>query len=212
MWNMIVIFVTLATVLRLTWAIPAAPVPSSTSARPAFPSPSVSVGPKDSCGPVVQDRLDPTIPNDTCTAEITFSPSPATYGATLLNDGSGLDINYQNCYPVVLDVCAYIAAADTPVGVWNWTDVGSQCVMGFWLPIYPEAAPRPTVSQCEKQIFNPMVDIGEKQGGTAYNQVVVNLAVLPDDSQNGVQVSAGYPSYTITYLPLIKGNETSTPA
>ena len=209
MWSAIVVLV--ATTTGIISALPATSVHASTS-HPRFPTPSVSTGPKDPCGPVVQDVLDPTIPNDTCTAKISFSPSPATYGASLLNDGSGLDINYYNCYPVILDVCAALTDPRTPRGAWNWTDVGSECVMGFWLPEYAGAAPIKTVDACEKQVFTPMYKIGRNMGGTAYNQVVVNLRVLPDDTQTGQQVSAGYPSYTITYLPLIKGNETWTPA
>jgi len=210
MWNTIVVVI--ATVVQFASSLPAAPAPTSTSPHPSFPSPSVSTGPKDPCGPTIQDALDPTIPNDTCKADVTFSPSPATYGATLLNDGSGPDINYDNCFPVVLDVCAALTSPDTPVGAWNWTGVGSECTMGFWIPEYPGAAPLPSVDACENQIFRPMTSIGERRGGTAYNQVVVNLEVLPDDSQTGRQVSAGYPSYTITYLPLIKGNQRSIPA
>ncbi|KAL6718636.1 hypothetical protein ACLMJK_002870 [Lecanora helva] len=209
MWKLVV--VAIATFLHIITATPQGQSPA-TSTKPTFPTPSVFVGPKDPCGPAVQDRLDPTIPNDTCKSNITYSPSPATYGATLLNDGSGHEINYDNCYPVVLDVCAAIASIDTPLGVWNWTDVGSECVMGFWLPDLPGAAPRMNVRRCENQVFRPMVDIGEHRGGAAYNQVVVNLRVLPDDSQTGVQVSAGYPSYTISYLPLIKGNQSTSPA
>ena len=90
--------------------------------------------------------------------------------------------------------------------------MGSECVMGFWLPEYAGAAPIKTEEACQDQIWNPMTKIGRQMGGTAYNQVVVNLKVLPDDTQTGQQVSAGYPSYTITYLPLIKGNESSVPA
>ena len=206
------IFLVLAAIIHRISGLRIRQAPTSTQLTATFPSPSAASGPKDPCGPQVQDRLDPTIPNDTCTANITFSPVPATYGATLLNDGSGLYINYENCYPVVLDVCAALTSPLTPHGVWNWTGVGSECTMGFWLPIYPGAAPLKTVSACENEIYRPMVNIGEQMGGTAYNQVVVNLVNLPDDSQNGTQVSAGYPSYTITYLPLQNGNESSTPA
>ena len=54
----------------------------------------------------------------------------------------------------------------------------------------------------------PMYDIGMQDGGTAYNQVTVNLKMLPDDYETGEAVNVGYPSYTITYLPLIAGVET----
>lgn len=185
---------------------------TSAAPKPRFPVPSATTGPKDPCGPVIQDALDPTIPDDTCTADIIYSPSPVTYGASLYNDGSGLNINYDNCDPVVLEVCASITDPRTPVGVWNWTGAGSQCTMGFWLPEYSGAAPRSTTEQCQNQIFRPMLDIGMKKGGKAYNQVVVNLRLLPDDLQTGLQVSIGYPSYTITHLPLITRNQTSSSA
>lgn len=53
-----------------------------------------------------------------------------------------------------------------------------------------------------------MYEIGYQYGGTAYNQVVVNLKTLPDDYQTGEAVDVGYPSYTLTYLPLQKSPET----
>lgn len=56
-------------------------------------------------------------------------------------------------------------------------------------------------------IFTPMYNIGMDVGGTKYNQVTVNLRVLPDNYQTGAQVDSGYPSYTITYLPLMQGPE-----
>lgn len=54
-----------------------------------------------------------------------------------------------------------------------------------------------------------MYKIGSIDGGTAYNQVTVNLARLPDDYQyqTGAAVNVGYPSYTLTYLPLLAGPE-----
>ncbi len=80
--------------------------------------------------------------------------------------------------------------------------------MGFWLPEYNGSAPRPTYNDCMNNIYAPMYNIGLNYGGTAYNQVTVNVRSLPDNVQNGSQVDVGYPSYTITYLPLIQGPET----
>lgn len=57
-------------------------------------------------------------------------------------------------------------------------------------------------------IYMSMYNIGMQFGGTAYNQVVVNLKQLPDDYETGEAVNVGYPSYTISYLPLISGVET----
>ena len=80
--------------------------------------------------------------------------------------------------------------------------------MGFWLPQYNGSAPRATLAACKNNIFTPMYNIGRYTGGTAYNQVTVNLAKLPDDYQTGEAVNVGYPSYTLTYLPLVKGPRT----
>lgn len=158
----------------------------------------------DECGPAVQTLGTP----DTCNSPVTLVTAPAEYGALLTNDGSGLNITYENCLPVVLDVCATLTNPLTPTGQWNWTDAGSGCTMGFWLPQYNGSAIRPTVAACENNIFTPMSDIGRINGGTAYNQVTVNLARFPDDYQTGEAVNVGYPSYTLTYLPFIEGKET----
>ena len=80
--------------------------------------------------------------------------------------------------------------------------------MGFWLPQYNGSAPVPTYESCIDDIFSPMYNLGLNYGGTAYNQVTVNLRTLPNDYQTGTQVDVGYPSYTISYLPLIRGPET----
>lgn len=174
----------------------------------AAPPPSPSIIPAatyDECGPAVQTFGTP----DTCNTAVTLVTAPAQYGALLTNDGSGLNITYENCLPVILDVCAVLTNPLTPVGQWNWSDAGSGCTMGFWLPQYNGSAPRPTVAACENNIFTPMYKIGSIDGGTAYNQVTVNLARLPDDYQyqTGAAVNVGYPSYTLTYLPLLAGPE-----
>lgn len=159
----------------------------------------------DPCGPLVQDA---TTPSDTCNRTLDLVTAPSVYGALLLNDGSGLNITWDNCLPVIFDVCASINASSTPVGHWNWTDPGSGCVMGFWLPQYAGSAPKPTYEACMDNIYMSMYNIGMQFGGTAYNQVVVNLKQLPDDYETGEAVNVGYPSYTISYLPLISGVET----
>ena len=153
----------------------------------------------DPCGPVVQGN---NLPNNTCNRTLDLVTAPSIYGALLLNDGSGLTIPWYNCLPVAYDACAAINSSDTPVGVWNWTDPGSSCVMGFWLPQYNGSAPRPTYDACMNNIYIPMYNIGMDFGGKAYNQVTVNLVKLPDNYQTGSQVDVGYPSYTITYYPL----------
>ena len=53
-----------------------------------------------------------------------------------------------------------------------------------------------------------MYHVGLEFGGTAFNQVVVNLMLMPNDYETGEAVDVGYPSYTITYLPLQRGLET----
>ena len=80
--------------------------------------------------------------------------------------------------------------------------------MGFWLPQYNGSAPTPTYAACVNNIYTPMYEIGLNYGGTAYNQVAVNIKALPDNYQTGEAVDVGYPSYTITYLPLQRGPET----
>lgn len=159
---------------------------------------------RDPCGPVKQQG--PDIPKNTCNRTIDRVTRPSVYGASLLNDGTGLEITWYNCIPVVYDVCAAFNASDVPLGVWNWTDAGSRCVMGFWIPPYPGTAPKPSYEACMDNIYTPMFNIGMDYGGTAYNQVTVNIVTMPDDYQTGSQVDAGYPSYTITYLPLQRGS------
>ena len=159
----------------------------------------------DPCGPLVQD---PSTPSDTCDRAITLATAPSAYGALLLNDGSGRNVTWDNCLPVIYDACAAINTSSTPVGKWNWIDPGSECVMGFWLPQYNGSAPTPTYAACVNNIYTPMFEIGLNYGGTAYNQVAVNIKALPDDYQTGEAVDVGYPSYTITYLPLQRGPET----
>ena len=159
----------------------------------------------DPCGPRVQDV---TTPNNTCNRAIDLATGPSAYGAILLNDGSGLNITWDNCIAVTFDACAAITNPSTPVGQWNWTDPGSECVMGFWLPQYNGSAPRPTYDACMNNIYTPMYQVGMDFGGTAYNQVVVNLKQMPNDYETGEAVDVGYPSYTITYLPLQQGPET----
>lgn len=159
----------------------------------------------DPCGPLVQDAI---TPNDTCNRAVTLVTAPSAYGALLMNDGSGLNITWDNCNTVIFDACAAINDSATPVGQWNWTDPGSECVMGFWLPQYNGSAPKPTYAACMDNIYTPMYQIGLNYGGLAYNQVVVNLKQLPDDYETGEAVDVGYPSYTITYLPLQRGPET----
>lgn len=156
----------------------------------------------DPCGTLIQDA---STPNNTCNRPITLVTAPSVYGALLLNDGSGLNVTWYNCLPVAFDACSAINSPSTPVGAWNWTDPGSQCVIGFWLPQFNGSAPRPTYDACLNNILTPMYEIGMAQGGTAYNQVSVNVKTLPDNLQTGAAVNVGYPSYTITYLPLQKG-------
>lgn len=159
---------------------------------------------RDPCGPAIQG---PNLPKNTCNHTIDRVTAPSIYGALLSNDGTGLEITWYNCIPVVYDVCTAFNASDTPVGVWNWTDPGSGCVMGFWLPPYNGSAPKPSYEACMDNIYIPMFNIGMDYGGTAYNQVTVNIVRMPDDYQTGMQVDAGYPSYTITYMPLQQGSE-----
>ena len=154
--------------------------------------------PHDACGPLIQDPDTP----DTCNQAVRYVKTPNQYGAVLTNDGSGFDVAWDNCYPVVYDVCTMIADPDQPTGAWNWTGAGSGCSMGFWLSEYQGAAPLPTSKACYNNIYMAMVNIGKKMGGTAYNQVTVNLATLPDNTRNGSQINVGYPSYTISYLPM----------
>ncbi|MCJ1450153.1 hypothetical protein MMC28_000482 [Mycoblastus sanguinarius] len=179
-------------------------LPLSTLLSPTSQSPL----PLDNCGPTIQDPNTP----DTCTHAITLAQSPTPYGALLTNDGSGLEITYENCFPTILDVCSVLTDPTTPRGAWNWTDAGSGCVMGFWLPQYAGSAPVPTVDACRNNIYLPMYDIGRYTGGTAYNQVSVNLARLPDDYQNGEAVDVGYASYTISYLPMQSSSPRSGPS
>ena len=158
----------------------------------------------DPCGPLIQG---PNVPNNTCNTTINLVTKPSVYGALLLNDGSGLNVTWYNCLPVVFDACTAITAPSTPTGAWNWTDPGSQCVMGFWLPQYNGSAPLPSYESCVDNIFTPMYNIGMDVGGTRFNQVTVNLVNLPDNYQTGSQVDIGYPSYMISYLPLQQGAE-----
>lgn len=178
---------------------------SSCAATPLAPPPAASApATYDECGPAIQTPGTP----DTCNTAVTLRTAPAPYKVLLTNDGSSLNITYRNCLPVILDVCATLTSPLTPVGQWNWSDAGSGCTMGFWLPQYNGSAERPTVGACKNNVFTPMYNIGQIRGGTAYNQVTVNLAKLPDDFQTGEAVNVGYPSYTLTYLPLVAGPQT----
>ena len=184
----------------------AAPAPTDCGAL-SQPSQSATSPPMkyDACGPTIQSPGE----TDTCNTPVTFGTFPAPYKVFLSNDGSGDDITYENCLPIVLDVCATLTNPQTPVGQWNWTGQGSGCTMGFWLPQYSGSAPVPSLQACKENIYTPLWHIAQSNGGTAQNQATINLATLPNNDQTGAAVNVGYPSYTLTYLPLIQGPSVS---
>ena len=161
----------------------------------------------DPCGPVIQIQ-DGLTPNNTCNRTVSLVTAPAPYGAMLTNDGSGNNITWENCVTVVYDACAAMTDPSAPTGKWNWTDPGSGCVMGFWLPQYNGSAPVPTYDVCFNNIYTPMAAIGADFGGAAINQVAVNVKLMPNNYETGEAVNVGYPSYTITHWPLQQGPQT----
>lgn len=69
--------------------------------------------------------------------------------------------------------------------------------MGFWLPNY-EGSAKPTkdVDECAKNIFTPLMGFcNPVLTPGLYNWGLVNVKLVPDYTQTGIQVDAGYPSY-----------------
>lgn len=76
--------------------------------------------------------------------------------------------------------------------------------MGFFLPPYEGSAKIPSLRHCAEDIFGAMARLGRRRGD-GFNIMVVNVRKLPDEEQTGEAVNVGYPSYTISGLPLVHG-------
>lgn len=160
---------------------------ASTFTVTAAPTENIKGG-SDQCGPIYQI---PSDPNDTCStapAAINAGES-AAYGITPLSNNYYDDIDRTVCDPVVSSICDIMANSSTTNGTWYFTtsslhyDNGANpaCQMGFYLPSYPEAAPRPSPAPCQN-IFESIKnasDTGSVSGAQDWYGATMNLKVNP---------------------------------
>ena len=154
----------------------------------------------DPCGPAIQDN--PNYPN-TCAAKVNLVTTPAPYGVYCGSDGPA-SINWAACEKVFQGVCGGIPWTQYPKGAWVWSDPGTGCAVGTWMPPGSDgkgasAAMTPSLLRCYDLISQVMVDSCSTATGGS-NIASVNVVTLPsfsDPSQTGSQVNVGYPSYVI---------------
>ena len=154
----------------------------------------------DPCGPAIQDK--PNYPN-TCAAEVSLVTTPAPYGVYCGSDGPS-SINWAACEKVFQGVCGGILWTEYPKDAWVWSDQGTGCAVGTWMPHGSDgkgagAAMTPSLLRCYDLISQAMIDSCSTATGGS-NIASVNVGTLPsfsDPSQTGSQVNIGYPSYVI---------------
>ena len=154
----------------------------------------------DPCGPKIQDN--PNYPN-TCAAKVNLVTTPAPYGVVCGSDGP-TSINWAACEKVFQGVCGGILWTEYPKGAWVWSDPGTGCAVGTWMPPGSDgkgagAAMTPSLIRCYDLISQAMIDSCSTASGKS-NIASVNVGTLPsfsDSSKTGSQMNVGYPSYVI---------------
>ena len=170
------------------------------------------------CGPTTQDT--PNYPN-TCDVAPTLVESPQPYGinCTALTQVKGaLAISWNNCAASYQDICTKALDSRTRKGIWIWSMLAENCVLGFFLPPFPGSAQLLNNTRCV-EIFAAMSDTCSTVV-PASNWGGVNLRTIPghppsivngqavydgypenDVTFQGDAVNVGYPSYAISYTP-----------
>lgn len=174
--------------------IPPPPTSQTSTAASAVPSNG------DPCGPAIQDN--PTYPN-TCAAKVNLVSTPPPYGVYCGSEGPA-SINWAACEKVFQGVCGGILWTEYPKGAWVWSDPGTGCAVGTWMPPGSDgkgagAAMTPSLLRCYDLISQAMIDSCSTATGGS-NMASVNVGTLPsfsDPSQTGSQVDIGYPSYIV---------------
>ena len=163
-------------------------IPQTSTAAPAAPSKG------DPCGPKTQDN--PNYPN-TCAAKPNLATAPQAYGVLCGSDGPS-KIDWTACAKVASGVCENMIWTQYPKGAWVWSDPGTGCAIGTWMPVGSGTAMTPSAQRCQDLIIKAMTD--DCSSTSSSNVASVNVRALPsfsDVTQTGQQVNVGYPSYVI---------------
>ena len=157
-----------------------------------------TTGVSDCCGPTGR----PGILADTCFTTVNVTGAPATYNVNCFADGTPnkLDASAPNSYYTATVICDAINSGKVPPNTWYWAMPQAGFALGVWLPGRPGDAPCPYWDQCVIHIYYHMIQGCGSSAG--HNGGSVNVAKLPDRSQTGLAVDAGYPSYIMVPRPL----------
>lgn len=155
-------------------------------------------GISDCCGPTGR----PGILSDTCFTTVNVTNAPATYDVNCFADRTGtkLDASAPNSYYTATVICDAINTGKVPPNKWYWAMPQAGFALGVWLPGNPGDAPCPFWDQCVISIYYHMIQGCGSSAG--HNGGAVNVAKLPDTTQTGLAVDAGYPSYIMAPKPL----------
>lgn len=155
-------------------------------------------GTSDCCGPTGR----PGVLSDTCFTTVNVTTTPASYNVNCFADGTGntLDASASKSYYTATVICDAINSGKVPPNVWYWAMPQEGFTLGVWLPGKPGDAPCPFWDQCVLSIYYHMIQGCGSSAGN--NGGSVNVAKLPDTTQTGVAVDAGYPSYIMVPKPL----------
>lgn len=172
----------------------------------------------DPCGPARQDT--PNYPN-TCNLVPSLVESPAPYGINCTATWDVvkyplLALTWSNVEHSIESICTKMEDSRTLTGKWVWSVLAPNAALGFFLPPYQGAAPRPSTQRC-LQIFAAMNNTCATTT-TPSNYASINLKTLPgydasyfnggsnagkgyprhDYIQDGSAVNAGYITYAIS--------------
>ena len=141
---------------------------------------------------------------DTCFTTVNVTAAPATYNVNCFADGTPdkLDASAPRSYYTATVICDAINSGKVPPNTWYWEMPQAGFALGVWLPGNPGDAPCPHWDQCVLSIYYHMIQGCGSSAG--HNGGAVNVAKLPDMSQSGLAVDAGYPSYIMVPKPLTR--------
>lgn len=173
----------------------------------------------DPCGPAIQDT--PDYPS-TCSVAPALVTSPQTYGinCSTVVPATGLQtITWENCAASYDSICTKALDSRTRKGIWIWSELASNCGLGFFLPAYQGSAQLLNKTRCI-EIFTAMTSTCAA-AMPASNYGGVNLRTIPGylphtvDGQEiydgsveknityiGSAVNVLYPSYAMSFLSL----------
>lgn len=152
----------------------------------------------DCCGPTGRNTILP----DTCFSSANLTNSPGVFDIMCTSTGPANAL--QPASPVdhytATVVCDSINNGTAKPNSWYWYTPQTGFALGVWLPGNAGDAPCPYWEQCYQNIYYMLIQACASTPG--YNGGSINVAVLPDTSQSGRAVDAGYPSYIMAPAPL----------